>query len=67
MWCLSRRDRSGSGSDSETGGGHAVPSIPLPFMPISTEALVTNVSGMGVTEDSTPRAVMANRTFARGK
>ncbi len=57
----------GSGSGSETGGGNALPSIPPPFVPISTEAPVTNVSGMGVTEDPTPRAVMANRTFARGE
>ncbi|MBI5673323.1 MAG: hypothetical protein HZC50_08805 [Nitrospirae bacterium] len=56
---------SGSGSDSGTGGGIAPPSIQSPFVPISTEAPVNNVSGVRATEDPVPKAVMANRTFAR--
>lgn len=56
---------SGSGSGSGTGGGIAPPSIQLPFLPISTEALITNVSEVRGTEDPAPRVVMANQTFVR--
>jgi uncharacterized membrane protein YgcG len=52
---------SGSGSGCGTGGGIVPPSIQSPFVPISTEAPITNVSGVRGTEDPAPRAVMAIR------